>query len=140
MIVASYADIAININTDFVKYYNDFYNILIKVTNQTISTDENDEDYIDYIISIREAILETLPPVITAMYEANKYKELLECLGVIVPFMQNLWNQTEYRTKTIVAGLIGLLGFVIYCLTFLFSKNFNISFYAVILSKILYLF
>ena len=115
MIVASYADIAININTDFVKYYNDFYNILIKVTNQTISTDEDDEDYIDYIISIREAILETLPPVITAMYEANKYKELLECLGVIVPFMQNLWNQTEYRTKTIVAGLIGLLGFVIYC-------------------------
>lgn len=112
LIISSLADIAFAISEHFVIYFNDFYNVFCAAADVAIPPGETNEDHIDYVITLREAVLDAIPPVILSMCAADKQADFINCLNKVVPYMQCLWADTNYRTVSIVNSLVGLTGFV----------------------------
>mmetsp|Transcript_30862 Transcript_30862/g.52813 ORF Transcript_30862/g.52813 Transcript_30862/m.52813 type:complete len:861 (+) Transcript_30862:33-2615(+) len=109
LIIISFADIALAIGGHFNVYFVHIMNALCAASDTAITADSSD-DFIDYVIKLREAILEACPPVMDSMVEAGKQQEFVPFLGKLIPFMERLWYERDYRTRTIVASMLGLIG------------------------------
>jgi len=110
LIIESLTELAFAIGAYFAKYFIQYFSVFCAASDVAIPPGETNDDHIEYVLSLRESLLESVPPVLHAMCLANKQAEFITCLSKLVPYMQGLWNDTDYRTKNIVSLMIGLLG------------------------------
>merc|ERR1712137_667211 len=108
LIITTFGEVALAVRGLFVNYYPHIMNILSAASDITISNDA-DDDTIDYVIALRESILEAYPAIIVAMSDGNEAKQVIPSLGKMLPFMETLWNQPQYRTGTIISSMIGIV-------------------------------
>jgi len=104
-VLSVFADIAMALETDFVRYANIILVMLQQAAEVNIQTD--DEDLIEYINGLREAILEA-------------YTGILQGLGttcdVVIPFLDRMVEFVQrcstdpHRSPTVLKAVIGLLG------------------------------
>lgn len=110
LIITSFVDIALALGPLYINYVTHTMNVLSAASDIPIDSDETNEDYIDYVIALRESILEAYPAIIACLAETNEQKQFIPHLRKIIPFMQSLWNETEYRTRTILSNMVGVIG------------------------------
>lgn len=110
LIITSFADLALAIGPHYTNYFSHTMNVLSAASDITIDSNETSEDFVDYVIALREAILEAYPPVLDSLVEAGNPSDFVPHLAKLILFMQSLWNETQYRTRSIVSSMIGIIG------------------------------
>jgi importin subunit beta-1 len=108
LIITSFGDIAMAIKTNIVNYYPHIISILSAASDIPITAND-DEDTIDYVIALREAILECFPVLVIQMCDAKQASAVIPSLSKMIPFMEVLWNQTDYRTTHILSSMVSIV-------------------------------
>eukprot|EP00607_Mallomonas_marina_P010538 CAMPEP_0182418286 /NCGR_PEP_ID=MMETSP1167-20130531/2761_1 /TAXON_ID=2988 /ORGANISM="Mallomonas Sp, Strain CCMP3275" /LENGTH=853 /DNA_ID=CAMNT_0024592429 /DNA_START=51 /DNA_END=2612 /DNA_ORIENTATION=- len=104
-VLSVFADIAMALETDFVRYANIILMMLQQAAEVNIQTD--DEDLIDYINGLREAILEAYTGIIQGL--SQNCDVIVPFLDRIVEFVQRCATDV-HRSPQVLKAVIGLLG------------------------------
>lgn len=108
-VISVFADVAMALEGDFDRYASIVLGILKQAGEVNIGPDCEDEDMIDYINTLRNAILEAYTGIIQGLKEANKQDLMLPALETVVEFIQRSACDSN-RTDEVVKASVGLLG------------------------------
>ena len=106
-ILSSFSDIAMSIGGEFEKYTP----VVLTMLEQagTVSAETDDEDLIEYISSLREAILEAYTGILHGLGDGKNLDVLVPHLEALLTFMERC-STDEHRTNEVVKNCIALLG------------------------------
>lgn len=110
-VLAVFADIAMAIEADFQRYSGVVLSMLQQAGEVSITT--NDEEVIEYINSLREAILEAYSGIIQGLKAENKLDVLLPFLEKILDFAARCGTDSvipDRRSGGVVKALVALFG------------------------------
>lgn len=107
-VFSHFADIALAIEGDFERYCGVILDMLKQAGEVNIDSDV-DEDLIDYINSLRNAILEAYIGILQGLTEAKKQDLVFPALATIVDFLQRSGTD-ENRSDEVLKSAVGILG------------------------------
>lgn len=74
-----------------------------------VNMDDGDEDLVDYINSLRVAIMEAYTGIVQGLKEAKKEESVVPALDAIVELLQRSTND-ENKSEEVLKAAVGLLG------------------------------
>jgi importin subunit beta-1 len=106
-VISLFADIAMAIEGDFDRYTSIVLGILKQAGE--VNMDDGDEDLVDYINSLRVAIMEAYTGIVQGLKEAKKEESVVPALDAIVELLQRSTND-EHKSEEVLKAAVGLLG------------------------------
>ncbi|CAG8581787.1 354_t:CDS:10, partial [Dentiscutata heterogama] len=107
-ILSCFGDIALAISGRFEVYLEIVMLVLAQASNMR-ATDGTNYDMIDYVIALREGILEAYVGIVQGLKTGEKADLLMRYIDQIFNFMNMTWNDQE-KTEIIIRSMIGLIG------------------------------
>ncbi|CAG8604106.1 16120_t:CDS:10 [Acaulospora morrowiae] len=107
-ILSCFGDIALAISGRFEVYLEVVMMVLAQASNMR-ATDGTNYDMIDYVIALREGILEAYVGIVQGLKTGEKADLLLRYIEQIFSFLNMTWNDHE-KTEIIIRSMIGLIG------------------------------
>ena len=98
--------------------------VLISASKTTVNDD--DEDEVEYLISLRESILETYTMFIQSLKDPQARNHITPFIPDILNFVNVIWNDEQNRNEALVGAIIGIIGFVLLFLSFIYNYLFKI--------------
>jgi len=107
-ILNSFGEIASAIQDHSVKYLQRVMGVLIGASKTTVNDD--DEDEVEYLISLRESILETYTMFIQSLKDPQARNHISPFIPDILNFVNIIWNDEANRNESLVGAIIGIIG------------------------------
>lgn len=110
-VIGVFADIAMALESDFQRYATLVFEMLQQAGGVPITT--NDEEIVEYINSLREAILESYTGIIQGLRGENQQEVIMPFLDKILEFVGRCGNDSldpDLRSYGVVKAIIALLG------------------------------
>ncbi|KAF0503152.1 ARM repeat-containing protein [Gigaspora margarita] len=111
-ILSCFGDIALAISGRFEVYLEIVMLVLAQASNMRATDGVNlmtNYDMIDYVIALREGILEAYVGIVQGLKTGEKADLLMRYIDQIFNFMNMTWNDQE-KTEIIIRSMIGLIG------------------------------
>ena len=116
-VLNSFGEIASAISDYFVNNLGDVMTLLKGASQTTVDTD--DEDQVDYLIALRESILETYTMIIQALQD-NSLNAIAPYVNDILAFINVIWMDKDNLNDTLISSIIGIIGYFLSLSLFFF--------------------
>jgi importin subunit beta-1 len=117
-VLSCFGDLALAIEGDYERYTAPSMQMILQAAGACGSIVTEDEEIIEYMNQLREAVLEALTGITQGLGGDGKAGLLLESAQQIAAFLATLANDKE-RADSVTIAAVGLLGYVLACLFFL---------------------
>ncbi|CAI2165648.1 6370_t:CDS:10 [Funneliformis geosporum] len=107
-VLSCFGDIALAIGGKFEVYLEVVMMVLAQASTMRTAKDAN-YDMIDYVMALREGILEAYVGIVQGLKSGEKAELLLRYIEQIFNFLAMTWNDID-RSEIIVRSMIGLIG------------------------------
>jgi len=106
-ILSCFADIALAIGGEFVKYLG----VVIPMLQQASATqvDTSDDELVDYLNELREGIFEAYTGIIQGLHADKQAEHFLPCANAVVAFVNHVY-QDHTRSEAVTHAAVGVLG------------------------------
>ncbi|CAG8501128.1 9352_t:CDS:10 [Paraglomus occultum] len=107
-ILSCFGDIALAIGGNFDTYLEVVMLVLQQASNMR-AADQRNYEMIDYVLALREGILEAYVGIVQGLKTGEKAEALTPYVNQVFIFMQTVWNDPD-KTENSIRSMVGLLG------------------------------
>ena len=107
------SDLFLSCRQEIFKYFNDIMKMIggaIQVCQMNFESEMDKSDFINYIISLKEAILETLACIFSALEDNQKINEFIPYAKSVVEFINLILRDEVQLNMEIIKLCIGIIG------------------------------
>jgi len=109
-IMSSFGDIAIAITGDFEKYLAPVLKMLLEASNTKLQDGPaNNEEWIEYLNTLREGVLEAYTGIIYGLRDSGKSALFKESVNSVLMFVQTITEDTT-TTEAVMKAALGVVG------------------------------
>eukprot|EP01094_Clydonella_sp_ATCC50884_P003593 TRINITY_DN12745_c0_g1_i1.p1 TRINITY_DN12745_c0_g1~~TRINITY_DN12745_c0_g1_i1.p1 ORF type:complete len:897 (-),score=212.59 TRINITY_DN12745_c0_g1_i1:253-2814(-) len=103
--ISCFGDIALAIRGDFTYYLPHIIDVLQDVSQMTVA----DEELLEFLNRLREAVLDAYTGIIQGLKDENKGEAFLPHLKFLLEFIEHIWHDTTIDDR-VVKNIVGIIG------------------------------